>query len=435
MTVSTLDTSIKRFTGNGSTTSFSLSPMPFLLNTDLEVKLVQASTGVETLQVLNSDYTVTGGDGATGSVVMSVAPASGKILVVKRVTAKVQSLDLVENGEFLADEIEDALDRLTHIVQENAVEVSRIVTLPDTFEADSLQLPEPATGYVLVWNDDGDGFDNAEMPDSLSGILTDKTLVNPLMNIIKDSNSNTVLQLEGVSSAVNYLRIDNAAAGNNVRVATNGSSSNIGIDLQPLGTGSVSILGNASQEGRLKLYENTGTGTNAITIKPPSSVTADRTISLPDTDVSSFLVQRVSTTVSTVATGTTTVPLDNTVPQNTEGDQYMSLAITPKSSSNILNIKVIFNGSCTAVTYVVLGLFQDSTASAISSTFVSSDIVHGTFQINLNYNMTAGTTSATTFKVRVGPSTAATVTFNGYNTNAYLGGTINSTIVIEEYSA
>jgi hypothetical protein len=42
-------------------------------------------------------------------------------------------------------------------------------------------------------------------------------------------------------------------------------------------------------------------------------------------------VQRTDTGV--VATGTTLIPFDNTPPQNTEGDQYMSQAITPSSAA------------------------------------------------------------------------------------------------------
>jgi hypothetical protein len=41
------------------------------------------------------------------------------------------------------------------------------------------------------------------------------------------------------------------------------------------------------------------------------------------------LLQVVNTTTGAVATGTTVMPFDDTIPQSGEGDQYMSLAITP----------------------------------------------------------------------------------------------------------
>ena len=52
------------------------------------------------------------------------------------------------------------------------------------------------------------------------------------------------------------------------------------------------------------------------------------------------LVQVVNTQTGAVATGTTVMPIDDTIPQNTEGDQYMTLAITPTHASNKLLIEV-----------------------------------------------------------------------------------------------
>jgi hypothetical protein len=46
----------------------------------------------------------------------------------------------------------------------------------------------------------------------------------------------------------------------------------------------------------------------------------------------------------------------------------------------------------------------------------------------------ASSTSATTFKVRIGPATAVTFTFNGYGgTNRLFGGVVASSITITEY--
>ncbi len=50
----------------------------------------------------------------------------------------------------------------------------------------------------------------------------------------------------------------------------------------------------------------------------------------------------------------------------------------------------------------------------------------------LQYTMSAGTTSATTFKIREGSSSGGTVTFNGEDGAAYYGGTLTSTLTIKE---
>ena len=76
--------------------------------------------------------------------------------------------------------------------------------------------------------------------------------------------------------------------------------------------------------------------------------------------------QIVATQTGAVATGTTTFPEDDTIPQNTEGDEYMTLAITPKSSTSRLMITAQVFGSVSSGTRWGIGLFKDSTADALS---------------------------------------------------------------------
>ena len=125
------------------------------------------------------------------------------------------------------------------------------------------------------------------------------------------------------------------------------------------------------------------------------------------TGVSAFdpVVQRVSTETGTVATGTTTVPSNNSIPQNTAGDQYMSLSITPKASGNILRIDVTtFFANSASATNLVAALFQDATANALACGYMGSNSASQPVNISFTHTMTAGTTSSTTFKVRIGGS-------------------------------
>jgi hypothetical protein len=147
------------------------------------------------------------------------------------------------------------------------------------------------------------------------------------------------------------------------------------------------------------------------------------------------LAQTVTTQVGTIASGTTTFPQDNTIPQNTEGDQYMALAITPTNASSTLEIEVTVLGASTASsTFVGIGLFQDSTANAISAAATTAAASTGIMNVTFRHVMTAGTTSATTFKVRAGRSDGGLFYFNG-NASAVqmLGGINASRITIKEY--
>ncbi len=145
-------------------------------------------------------------------------------------------------------------------------------------------------------------------------------------------------------------------------------------------------------------------------------------------------VQEVGTTLGTVATGTTLIPIDNTIPQNTEGDQYMTLTITPKSTTNILIIEVVLIVADSVIGNPVVALFQDSTASALRAV-IAQWAVDKPMPLNFKHRMVAGTTSATTFKVRAGGQTAGTLTINGIAGTQYLGGVLASSITIREYKA
>ena len=116
MTISTTTSSIS-YSGNGVTTGFAV-PFPFFASDELEVIERVTSTGVETVKTLTTHYTVAGGDGATGTVTMLTAPASGRTLTIRRNTDRTQETDYPENDPFPAASHERALDRLTAIVQE-----------------------------------------------------------------------------------------------------------------------------------------------------------------------------------------------------------------------------------------------------------------------------------------------------------------------------
>lgn len=144
------------------------------------------------------------------------------------------------------------------------------------------------------------------------------------------------------------------------------------------------------------------------------------------------LVQVVNTQTGAVATGTTVLPYDDTIPQNTEGDQYMSLAITPKSTTNLLKIQFILQITGSVAGVLTGALFQDSTASALAAGAIFDPSAGQLFPVVCTYYMTAGTTSSTTFKVRAGLDRAGTTTLNGQTSARKLGGVLMSSLTIEE---
>lgn len=153
--------------------------------------------------------------------------------------------------------------------------------------------------------------------------------------------------------------------------------------------------------------------------------------------LSGSVIQTVYTESGAVSTGTTTMPADDTIPQITEGDEYMTRSITPNNASNTLEITVVFNGDLSGATAWVVGLFQDSTANALAGIVVSGDNVSAGMQnSSFIHTMTSGTTSSTTFRVRAGRGSGSdTLTFNGSASGRLLGGVMASSITIREIKA
>lgn len=144
------------------------------------------------------------------------------------------------------------------------------------------------------------------------------------------------------------------------------------------------------------------------------------------------LIQQVYNIDGVYASGTTIIPFDNTIPQSNEGTQFYSLDITPASASNTLVIMTNLWCYRSTVVNACSALFQDSTADALAVSnpcYTSS----GSYELmQLIHIMTAGTTSSTTFKLRAGPASSATIYVNGNNSTGLFGGRARSGIMISE---
>ena len=159
----------------------------------------------------------------------------------------------------------------------------------------------------------------------------------------------------------------------------------------------------------------------------------------PDLRLPGDPFNKQATETGALATGTTTIPYDDTIPQSTEGDQYMSQAITPSSAANLLEIEIVFLGHNASAGYLLIAaLFQDSVANALASAFYPLASSGGSAMIAFRHLMRAGTQAATTFKLRAGVMTgggSTTTTFNGSSSARAFGGTMASSIKVREIQA
>lgn len=147
------------------------------------------------------------------------------------------------------------------------------------------------------------------------------------------------------------------------------------------------------------------------------------------------IVQVVNTTSSAVATGTTAIPNDDTIPQITEGTEFITQSITPRATTNILVIQINAVMAVAAASNIIGALFQDATANALAATSTNAATINSLVPLTLTYTMAAGTTSSTTFRFRAGNAAGNTVTWNGEAATRRFGAIAKSSIVIHEYNA
>jgi hypothetical protein len=177
-----------------------------------------------------------------------------------------------------------------------------------------------------------------------------------------------------------------------------------------------------------------GTASQVLSMKSDASDVEWATLNVqPDGSV----VQVVNTQTGATATGSTTMPIDDTIPQSNEGVEFMTLAITPKSATNKLRIDVVINVTedTDVADYMGVALFQDSTANALAAVHRSVPTQQGSYPVCFTHYMTSGTTSATTFKVRAGLNAAGNIRINGWGGTRYFGGVMASSITITEIKA
>lgn len=138
MTVATSTSKSGPYAGAGTTGPFTVG-FRFLATDHLQVVQTDED-GVETVLVLDTDYTVAGVGAGSGSVTLLAALPVGETLTITRDVPFTQEADYVANDAFPAESHERALDLLTMQTQQLNEQVQRSAKLPvsSTADADAL---------------------------------------------------------------------------------------------------------------------------------------------------------------------------------------------------------------------------------------------------------------------------------------------------------
>jgi hypothetical protein len=168
---------------NGPYTSGTALPFTFKVfaAADMDVIRLNTTTGVETVLVLNSDYTVAlNGNQNTnpgGTVNLTVAASATSTVTITSDIANLQPTDLTNQGGFYPEVITDALDRATIQIQQMSEDVGRSLKGPISDGSLNMELPTAAlrANKYLV-------FDANGLPVTSAGSGTDTALRTDLAN-------------------------------------------------------------------------------------------------------------------------------------------------------------------------------------------------------------------------------------------------------------
>lgn len=246
------NTTVKqRYPGDGLQTTFAI-PFDFQNNSEIKVLLrdENVNPATETVLTISTHYTLTGSPAT--DVEMITAPIVGEYLLVYRVTPNTQATDYIETGTFPATAHENALDKLTQEVQENAEQIGRAFKFPISEDISALDLafPSPTADYILGWNATGDAIESKD-PASLTligigdvigpGAATDNAFArfdSVTGKLIQ--NSVVIASDVGVVSGITQLNVDNIRVDGNSITSTN---LNGDINVTPSGTGNLVLDG------------------------------------------------------------------------------------------------------------------------------------------------------------------------------------------------
>lgn len=146
-----------------------------------------------------------------------------------------------------------------------------------------------------------------------------------------------------------------------------------------------------------------------------------------------LLLQYGAFQTGAVATGTAVVPFDNTIQQIGEGTEFLELKFTPKFATSILDINVLLSYALSSATpHCIASLFKVGTNDALSTGVGEPRTANAIGSVPIKHKMIAAVATEITFKVRAGPSAAATMTLNGFSAAQKLGGVLVSAISINE---
>ena len=469
-------------------------PFLFIADEDLLVYRIDADS-VSTLLTITTDYTLSGEGDDSGGALTLVSPTDGDTLIIVNNPEALQLVEYPEAGKFPSKSHERALDRLTILVKRALDLASRSFSLNDADAATSLELPTSIPGYMLGWAEDGtltnvsptgvgpDSIGSAELKDG--AVTPDKSSGLALAGSNSDISALTGIANPAAGVGIKGYRVGQLflqwAGYTNVAIfqflRANGTKDAPTKALSGNVLGQIEFTGYQEEDGDFSLgaylralasgdFSDTNWGTYMDVFTCPTGTTTPQRVfrwqesgnfyAYFNGTVAGNLTVNGSLTVggNTVvppnvawgqivsATGTSSIPNDDTLPDSTEGTQIATVTITPSTSSKKVKL------SCSLSAYLnapgsfteaglILALFHGSTCIATSRVRNLSDGSTGnaSFEANMSINTfhSPASASAQTYSLRIGRFGGGTWYANGPTSSDHAGALDNVYLIAEEF--
>lgn len=158
-------------------------------------------SSVDSTLVLTTNYTVSlnadQNANPGGSITCTSVPTSGFYITLTSDVPETQGLTLTNSGGFYPAVLNDALDRVTILVQQEDEQLGRALVLPVSVSGVSTQLPRPVAGQYLAWDGSGLSVINA------AGPASGATVSSPMVPVVGAASLTAALTLLGGASIIN----------------------------------------------------------------------------------------------------------------------------------------------------------------------------------------------------------------------------------------
>lgn len=180
MTVNTTKITSGPYAGNDIADTFSYG---FRVTDKTEIVVFETDdSGVQTELTVDTDYIVnTVGDDSGGTITHVAGPLPvGYQWYIRSNYDETQLTSFTSQGPFFPDLHENAMDKLTFLIQQILDKITRTFTLSDSYTGPlPLSLEDPDSGKVLRWKDDLTGLENFDTEAAYVNVTGD-TMTAPL---------------------------------------------------------------------------------------------------------------------------------------------------------------------------------------------------------------------------------------------------------------